>query len=68
MARPNVTSDEKVKTYAVDLVLDISVDGIIADEKTITTGKKIVRVYRSKHSRVKKALSFVTKKNSPKLA
>ena len=68
MALPNVTSDEKVKTYAVDLVLDFSADGTVADEKAVTTEKKVVRVYRSKNSRVKKALSFATKKSRPKLA
>ena len=69
MALPNVTSDEKVKTYAVDLVLDFSADGTVADEETVTTTeKKVVRVYRTKNSRVKKALSFATKKSRPKLA
>ena len=67
MAHPNITSDEKVETNAVDLVLDFSADGTVADEKTVTTGKKVVRVYRTKNSRVKKALKFVTKKSRPKL-
>ena len=68
MAHPNTASDEKIKTYAVDLVLDYSADGTVAIEKAITTEKKVVRVYRTKNSRVKKALSFATKKSRPKLA
>lgn len=68
MAHPNVTSDEKVNKHAVDLVLDFSADGIVADEETVTAEKQVVRVYRSKNSRVKKALSFTTKKSRPKLA
>lgn len=68
MALPNTTSDEKNKKYAVDLVLDYSADGTLADEKTVTTEKKVARVYRTKNSRVKKALSFSTQKSRPKLA
>jgi len=68
MALPNTTSDEKVKKYAVDLVLDFRADGTLADEKTVTTEKKIVRVYRTKNSRVIKALRFTTQKSRPKLA
>lgn len=68
MARPNFASDEKVNSYAVDLVLDCSANGIIADEKTVIPEKRVVRVYRLKNSRVKKALSFATKKSKPKLA
>ena len=68
MAHPNVSSDEKVNTYAVGLVLDFSADVPVADKETLDTEDKVVRVYRSKNSRVKKALSFATKKSRPKLA
>lgn len=68
MAHHNVSSDEKVNTYAVGLVLDSGTGDPVADEKTVDTGKKVVRVYRTKNSRVKKALSFATKKSRPKLA
>ena len=68
MALPNETSYEKVKTNAVGLVLDFSADGTLADEETVTLEKKVVRVYHTKNSRVKKALSFTTKKSRPKLA
>lgn len=68
VAHQNVTSDEKVNTITLDHVLDCSADGAVADEKTVSTEKKVVRVYRTKNSRVKMALSFATKKRRPKLA
>lgn len=68
MAHPNVTGDEKSKTYAVDHVLDSGADRTVADEETVKTGTEVVRVYRKKNSRVKKALRFTTKQNKPKLA
>lgn len=68
MAHPNFTSDEKGKTYAVDHVLDSCADRSVADEETVTTEAKVVRVYRTKNSLVKKALRFTTKKSKPKLA
>ena len=69
MAHSNITSDEKVKTYALDIVLDSSLDRSFIVKEVVNAGeKKIARVYRSKNSRVKKALSFTTKKSKPKLA
>ena len=69
MAHSNITSDEKVKTYALDIVLDSSLDRSFIVKEVVNVGeKKIARVYRSKNSRVKKALSFTTKKSRPKLA
>jgi hypothetical protein len=69
MAHSNITSDEKVETYALDIVLDSSLDRSFIVKEVVNAGeKKIARVYRSKNSRVKKALSFTTKKSRPKLA
>ncbi|MDH3698860.1 MAG: hypothetical protein OER83_03405 [Flavobacteriaceae bacterium] len=69
MAHSNITSDEKVKTNALDIVLDSSLDRSFIVKEVVNAGeKKIARVYRSKNSRVKKALSFTTKKSKPKLA
>lgn len=69
MAHSNISSYEKVETYALDIVLDSSLDRSFIDEENINAcEKKITRVYRSKNSRVKKALSFTTKKSRPKLA
>ncbi|NND15465.1 MAG: hypothetical protein HKN89_03995 [Eudoraea sp.] len=68
MAHANTTSYEKVETYALDNVLGSSLDSSFAVEKVVNAAdKQIVRVYRTKNSRVKKALSFTTKKSRPKL-
>lgn len=69
MAHSNISSDEKVETYALDIVLGSSLDRSFIVKEAVNAGeKKIARVYRSKNSRVKKALSFTTKKSRPKLA
>ena len=69
MAHSNITSHEKVETYALDIVLDSSLDRSFLVKEVVNAGEKnIARVYRSKNSRVKKALSFTTKKSRPKLA
>ena len=69
MAHSKISNYEKVETYALDTVLDSSLDRPFIDEEIVNAGeKKIARVYRSKNSRVKKALSFTTKKSRPKLA
>lgn len=67
MAHLNLPGDEKDKTHAVDHVLDCGTDILVGNEEALVSDRQIVRVYRSKNSRVKKALRFATKKSRPKL-
>ena len=52
----------KVETKQAGIVLDIKI------EKEVSPVKEVARLYRYKNSRVKKALSFRTKRNKAKLA
>jgi len=69
LANTNDTHDIKVETIEMGIVLDTGVDTAI-DFKEVETSKEkeIARVYRSKNARVKKAISFSTKRNKAKLA
>ncbi|MFD0798254.1 hypothetical protein ACFQZJ_12350 [Maribacter chungangensis] len=60
---------DKVNIAQMDVVLVGGLPVFIALEKTgMETQNNLVRLYRYKNSRVKKALSFKTKKDKPKLA
>jgi hypothetical protein len=52
----------KVETSEATVVLNITI------EKDSNLNKEVARLYRYKNSRVKKALSFRTKRNRAKLA
>ena len=54
----NASSEVKVKTVEMSVVTSIST----------TKENTVARVYKFKNSRIKKALSFKTKKNKAKLA
>lgn len=58
----SVSNETKVETVAFSVTLDIEID---TDSKKET---KVARLYRYKNSRIKKALSFSTKRNRAKLA
>jgi hypothetical protein len=60
---------DKVHTVQMDVVLVTSLHVSISLEKVrMETENTLVRLYRYHNSRVKKALSFKTKKDRPKLA
>ena len=58
----SVSKETKVETVTFSVTLDIEID---ADSKKET---EVARLYRYKNSRIKKALSFRTKRNRAKLA
>lgn len=69
LANTNDTHDIKVETIEMGIVLDSGIDAAIDfEEVEASKEKKVARVYRSKNARVKKAISFTTKNNRPKLA
>jgi len=58
-----------VTAQAQDAKVDVKVETIEKTIATSTTNENIVaRLYKFKNSRVKKALSFTTKRNKAKLA
>ncbi|MFT5736643.1 MAG: hypothetical protein ACJAU2_000889 [Maribacter sp.] len=65
----DVKTNDKVSTTQMDVVLATGLPVFISLEKVGTeTQNSIARLYRYQNSRVKKALSFKTKKDRPKLA
>lgn len=68
VAQPTKSYD-KVYTVQMDVVLVVSLPVSIHMEQIgLTKENSIARLYRYSNSRVKKALSFKTKKDRPKLA
>jgi putative exporter of polyketide antibiotics len=62
-------TNDKVSITQMDSILVSSLPISIVLEKTgMETENKLARLYRYQNSRVKKALSFKTKKDRPKLA
>lgn len=60
---------DKVYTTQMDIVLVVSLPISLDMEKVGFTKKNsVARLYRYQNSRIKKALSFKTKKDRPKLA
>ena len=57
------TAEVKVETIEMSIVIDINVEEAATETKT-----EVARLYKRKNSRVKKALSFTTKRNRAKLA
>ena len=63
LANTNDTHDIKVETIEMGIVLDTGADVTIDSKEN-----EVVRVYKRKNARVKKAISFATKRNRAKLA
>lgn len=59
----NSTEEIKVETIEMTIVTESS-----TEEATIETKKEVARLYKFKNSRIKKALSFTTKRNKSKRA
>lgn len=65
----NFNNDAKVETFKMGIVLDSSPSDTVADfETSYGKQREVARLYKFKNSRVKKALSFATKKSKPKMA
>ena len=65
----NSNSNDKVDILKMDIVLVAGDASDFSFPKTSDhTEKSVARLYRHKNSRVKKALTFSTKKSRPKLA
>ena len=64
----NTETNDTVEPFEIGAVLDNGVDTTydLKEVKT-TTEKSVARLYKFKNSRVKKALTFTTKKDKPKL-
>jgi hypothetical protein len=64
----NDTDYGKVETFQMDIILDVSLP--VSHHRGQDEAAKenaVARLYKFKNSRIKKALSFSTKKNNPKL-
>lgn len=62
VAKAQDTKEVKVETITTSVELNIEI------QEQVENGKEVARLYKFKNSRVKKALSFKTKKNRSKLA
>ncbi len=60
----NASEEVKVATIEMSIVTDIVIKETVQLEKTT----EVARLYRRKHSMVKKALAFTTKRNRAKMA
>ncbi len=68
-ALANTTTDAKVDTFEMGVVLDTGAYHLnTAQEITTDTKTSIVRLYRRENTKVLKALSFTTKRNRAKMA
>lgn len=59
----NVSADVKVETNKTTIVTSTSYENVSLGNTT-----EVARLYKFKNSRIKKALSFTTKKNKAKMA
>ena len=59
------TATEEVKVETIEMTI---VTSTTSEEATLETATEVARLYKYKNSRVKKALSFTTKRNKAKMA
>ena len=64
----NNTNDVKVETIEMSIVTFTSSEKITFEEVATANETEVARLYKYKNSRIKKALSFTTKKNKAKMA
>ena len=57
------TEDVKVETIEMTIVTETTIEEVVADKNT-----EVARLYKRSNSRVKKALTFSTKRNRAKMA
>ena len=66
-AQANTTASE-VKVAAIEMGIVTTTSTVAKKEVSQQTTNKVARLYRRSNSRVKKALSFTTKRNRAKMA
>ena len=59
------TATEEVKVETIEMTIVTTTTG---EEVSLETATEVARLYKYKNSRVKKALSFTTKRNKAKMA
>ncbi|MFH6601921.1 hypothetical protein ACEZ3G_00420 [Maribacter algicola] len=59
----NTTKEVKVETIEMSIVTEITVEKTVTEKNT-----EVARLYRRSNSKVKKALSFTTKRDRAKMA
>jgi len=62
-ANTNTTEDVKVETIEMTIVTETATEEVVTEKNT-----EVARLYRRANSRVKKALTFTTKRNRAKMA
>ncbi len=63
----NNTKEVKVETIEMNLVTLISIEEVSFEAFRIENETEVARLYKFKNSRIKKALTFITKRNKAKM-
>lgn len=63
----NNTKEVKVETIEMNLVTLISIEEVSFEAFRIENETEVARLYKFKNSRIKKALTFTTKRNKAKM-
>ena len=64
----NNTKEVKVETIEMNIVTLISIEEVSFEAFRIENVTEVARLYKFKNSRIKKALTFTTKRNKAKMA
>jgi hypothetical protein len=64
----NNTKEVKVETIEMNIVTLISIEEVSFEAFRIENETEVARLYKFKNSRIKKALTFTTKRNKAKMA
>ena len=64
----NNTITDKVETIEMGIVVEFSTKEVTYEKITLENETEVARLYKYKNSRIKKALTFTTKKNKAKMA
>lgn len=64
----NNTNEVKVETIEMNIVTVTSIEETTFEDATIENKTEVARLYKFKNARIKKALSFTTKRNKAKMA
>lgn len=64
----NNTKEVKVETIEMNIVTLASIEEVSFEAFSIENETEVARLYKFKNSRIKKALTFTTKRNKAKMA
>lgn len=64
----NNTNEVKVETIEMNIVTVTSIEETTFEDVTTENKTEVARLYKFKNARIKKALSFTTKRNKSKMA